>query len=325
MYPYYMKRSLTIPSLKLDEYSSHDSTNFVVESQKKIKKNYSPIQVRPSFGLTLDIHSAHNIPIVDEKTVQERMNEYIRELNNPNPKIIEIARDIMNYAYSYKKLHNAKIRRIRDSVFPFVSSHRYKKFDIYPNPKYNMYVYKIRNSAYKIYNYEKSSAADFLILREILWQKYAYSISRNCEMKIPKIKDYGYVQNNKPDDQFPYSCIFLIEMEWMNIPTLDSQRSTIKETGTCEDTAKRLNNVQTCMETNGFYHNDFHHQNVLLGEDGEIGVIDFGRSDVRPVNFENQDKYRCDKDGNLKTKRQKSSKGGKKKTKRHKSKIERIY
>jgi hypothetical protein len=264
-------------------------------------------KVRPSLSLLsglngppLTIDTSFRPPThVPTKTIKELIDDFKNNIDNQ--KVKKITDDVYRNAYNHQKSVLDIIESLKNEKPK--TTHRSKKIDIYPNPRYNMYVYKRGNSAYKVYNYERSSVADFAILREIIWQKYAYSISQTCKMKVPKIQKYGHAENKYDNEQFneqfPYPCFFLIQMKWIDMPTLKNS----KPKKDCESLATRVNNIQTCMETNGLHHNDYHHENILLGENGEIGVIDFGRSNYESDVLVNKNTYRCDEDGTLKTNR----------------------
>lgn len=288
-----MKRKLSPSGLTIDTGNSENVFGFVPTA--------SPIRnvtkkARPSLlsGLNIDTSVRSPTP-VPTKTVKELIDDFKNNIDKQEVK--NITNDVYRNAYNSQE-------SVLDIIMTFVNetpntTHQRKRFDIYPNPRYNMYVYKRDNSAYKVYNYERSSVADFAILREIIWQKYAHSISQTCEMKVPKIQKYGYAENKYDNEHFPYSCFFLIQMEWIDMPTLKKS----KPKKDCESLAIRVNDIQTCMKTNGLYHNDYHYENILLGENGEIGVIDFGRSNYASDVLVNRNIYHCDKDGKLKTDR----------------------
>ena len=308
-----MKRKLSPSGLTIDTGNSENVFRFVPTA--------SPIRnvtkkARPSLLSGLNIDTSFRPPTsVPTKTIKELIDDFKNNIDNQEVK--NITDDVYKNAYNHQKSVLDIIESLKNEKPK--TTHRRKKFDIYPNPRYNMYVYKRGNSAYKVYNYERSSVADFAILREIIWQKYAHSISQTCKMKVPKIQKYGYAENKYDNEHFPYSCFFLIQMEWIDMPTLKNS----KPKKDCESLATRVNNIQTCMETNGLYHNDYHYENILLGENGEIGVIDFGRSNYESDVLVNRNIYHCDKDGELKTNRIGGRKTRKKTNKKRKQEIKR--
>lgn len=254
-----------------------------------------------------------------EKDLRELIDNF-KTLNHDKPELLNIANDVYQSEYNNQKKTSEVIHYATTECGHPIAVHKYKQFDIVPHPRYSMFVYKdrIKNTAIKIYNYECKPEADFAIIQEIVWQKYAEFISHDCQMKTPKILQYGCGKNENKSEDFIYDCFFFIEMEWMDMPTLDKQYGNINgNQERCNSVAERINSVQQCMENRGLYHNDFHHQNVLLDFDKtdenkiDVGVIDYGRSGSVPYSFENLNMYRCDKKHRLKTLRTVSSKGGK--------------
>ena len=85
-------------------------------------------------------------------------------------------------------------------------------------------------------------------------------------------------------DNYTYDCIWLILMNKMNYKTLAEGVKDIdldnKET--CDNLSKKINNVRSCMEYNGLFHNDYHSENILIDteNDNRIGIIDFGLADT---------------------------------------------
>ncbi len=254
--------------------------------------------------------------------------ENFKTFNNDKEELLEVANDVYTSNYDNQDSVSKFIRNTIKKCGEPIAVHHRRQFDIEPNPKYSAFVYKDtqKNRAIKIYNYDCSDVADFAILQEIVWQKYAERISDICQMKIPAIIRYGRCTNKKLSKRFNRDCLFFIEMEWMNMPTLETQYSNINGNAEkCNSVAERINGVQQCMEDKGLYHNDFHHQNVLLDFNGtdrnniNVGVIDYGKSNMMPDKFENLDIYHCDKKHRLKTMRNGNSKSGGSKRNRRRS------
>jgi hypothetical protein len=56
----------------------------------------------------------------------------------------------------------------------------------------------------------------------------------------------------------------------------------LDDKATCNELSEKINNVRTCMETHGLFHNDYHSENILIDteNDNKIGIIDFGLADT---------------------------------------------
>jgi hypothetical protein len=282
----------------------------------------NPQKKRPNFLSNLFINVNAEPDITGRTTNNNALAELISDfktLNHDKEELLEVANSVYQSEYNNQESVYEFIRNTIETCGKPIAVHQRKQFDILPHPRYSMFVYKDRNknTAIKIYNYECTPEADFAILQEIVWQKYAERISNICQMKTPTIIQYGRCKNEKLSENFMYNCFFFIEMEWMDMPTLDKQYDNINGNAEkCNSVADRINGVQQCMEDKGLYHNDFHHQNVLLDFNGtnrnniNVGVLDYGRSGSVPYGFENLNIYKCDKEHRLKTRRTASSKGG---------------
>ena len=60
-------------------------------------------------------------------------------------------------------------------------------------------------------------------------------------------------------------------MEYIDAPTL-------RKTKKVETLKEKTDLVNDCLKTNNLFHNDYHIENILVGDNDKISVIDYGRA-----------------------------------------------
>jgi len=186
--------------------------------------------------------------------------------------------------------------------FVQIVNHRGRVFNagMLRNPKYDTAVYNIDNTQIlKIINCECGEIESYMIIKELAYQQYAKDLSNSCNFETPTILNYGRIVLNtdirkNPKyrdflDNYTYDCIWFIVMNKMNYKPLSKGIADIDldDKEKCNNLSEKINNVRTCMENNGLFHNDYHSENILIDteNDNKIGIIDFGLADT-----ENSDK-----------------------------------
>lgn len=183
---------------------------------------------------------------------------------------------------------------------------------------------------YKIIHCDDSIFSTFMILKEIAFQQYAYSLSARCNLVIPNIIDYGKV-NFHPTEHQPqgfnrFNATWYIQMDRIPFPNLESQIGDAFVVRYCNEISNRINHAIQCLKENGLYHNDSHTENIFLdltNQNMQIGLIDYDRAEVYNDQLFVNTTYDC----NRLTTKSRKTKGGKtkrRKTKRRKTKRVRL-
>lgn len=236
-------------------------------------------------------------------------NEYPFDENEMNPihkkiiKKIHIIADeingITNNTKFIKILSNYSINTIQRE------GKRERKFDIgnrNTSPEYVSFIFfnNTENKMMKVVLFNENILGDYMVIREIVWQKYATKLSSKCNFKTPNIYNYGKhildqnlkeILKSKIDNRYlqKYNCIWYFTMDKIEYPNLDktvNDHPIITENeNICNSVSNKINKVNECLQTHELYHNDFNQNNVLLNynddnnEDSEIGLIDYGEAD----------------------------------------------
>lgn len=173
-----------------------------------------------------------------------------------------------------------QIKDIYSEVEKEFSSRKRKKYDAYKDFLENSYsisqhnrenensrIYK-KNEENKIMKViEGSLHIEPNIVREITMQKYAYELQDKCDFSVPKIYEYGKILPDVPGA----NVLYYIIMEYIDAPTLRKTDRTGELKGKTES-------INECLKRNNLFHNDYHIENILVGENDKISVIDYGRA-----------------------------------------------
>jgi hypothetical protein len=137
-----------------------------------------------------------------------------------------------------------------------------------------------------IYNKEPSREPTNIlikILSEVYYHQQFSKLQNSCNFKVPNLISYGFIEHNNDssiqirDDEY----MFYIKMKDVNaIPVtnlnkLYNQDEVLDKCKTIETEVDRINN---CLEEHSLYHNDLQSDNVMINENGDITIIDFGES-----------------------------------------------
>jgi hypothetical protein len=160
----------------------------------------------------------------------------------------------------------------RTVLSPFNSSDNTPEF-------YTMNAYKNEGILYKCYDFSMKPGAFIMFLSEVFMQKYAFeNLSKRCDVVIPVIYDY-WLQTIRSDTN--YDSKFIIKMQYLTgfRPLLD-----VSVTNSCDSVAKRINNINACMQRVLFFHNDYNLGNIMFSDkDNKFGLIDFALSAFAPL------------------------------------------
>lgn len=134
------------------------------------------------------------------------------------------------------------------------------------NEKSSIYKKNNKNQIMKVI--EGSSQIEPNIIREITMQKYAYNLRDTCDFDVPQIYKYGKILQ-------PPNVLYYIIMEYIDAPTLSktNKAKTLKE---------KTELVNDCLKRNKLFHNDYHIENILVGKNDKLSVIDYGRATPTP-------------------------------------------
>jgi serine/threonine protein kinase len=189
--------------------------------------------------------------------------------------------------------------------------HRNRQFETceFPAVKYNSSVYvDSQTKIVKIVEYNNNfPCADFDLVKEVATQKYVYDIiAPKCVFRTPRILRFGKVDLDSSSGN--YNCVFFIVME----KVVDPMLKTYLATASAEERIRvndKLTEIKKCLSDNNIYHNDIHEENVMVGTDGSITIIDWGRGSTE---FD----YTKLKDSVTTLKQSVKNNGGRKKTRR---------
>ena len=173
-----------------------------------------------------------------------------------------------------------KIKDIYSAVKKEFSNRKRKIYDVYNDFKDNSYIISQHNRENeKSLIYKKNEENKIMkviegsvhiepnIMREITMQKYAYELQDKCVFSVPEIYEYGKILSERPEA----NVLYYIIMEYIDAPTLRKTDRTGELKGKTES-------INSCLKMNNLFHNDYHIENILVGENDKISVIDYGRA-----------------------------------------------
>lgn len=198
------------------------------------------------------------------------------------------------------------------------SSHAARAFITPQNPTVygDNYIYVNNTYVVKVINYQDNPEAEFDIINEIAMQLYANTLKHTCDINVPNIVNYGKVclsDTEKIHNSFNHNCFFYFTMNKIDDMSLDKFAKTVSP-DICEPVVKKANEVNQCLIEHGLYHNDYHAQNVLADEQGDITILDFGNATDHITDFDDKNtlNIKCGNKGGRKSRGKKY----KRKTKR---------
>lgn len=254
------------------------------------------------FSLALDVDTINQ---AYKKQLSEKENASIDELINTRitNKTVHKLATYIDRTLLVKDINDSK--KEYDNIinnYEYIGTHGPRQFDIMEpnNPYYMSSVYINDKNVVKIFNYNCSNAAEFMIIKEMAYQMYASDLSDKCKFKVPLIKSYGKF-NVKDNSKYRYSCIFYIVMEKINFFKLNDALMKLNIDNNdkllCNKIATRLTELNTCLGNNDLHHNDYHKENIMINvlpnNDIDIALIDYGNADS--IMSEKIWEYTCDK------------------------------
>jgi len=224
------------------------------------------------FALTIDTNISRKRP-----RETESIESYSKKIKSDG--LQKYFTEAMNELKSTNTEENRKIVSDIMRVNKPLVLHRNRQFETceFPAVKYNSSVYvDSQNNIVKIVEYKNNfSCADFDLVKEVATQKYVYDIiAPKCAFRTPRILRFGKVDLDSSSGN--YNCVFFIVME----KVVDPMLKTYLETASAEERIRvndKLTEIKKCLSDNNIYHNDIHEENVMVGTDGSITIIDWGR------------------------------------------------
>lgn len=287
--------------------------------QEEYQEEYQePKRRRPKF-VPIDIEAEPiNMISNDDELLQI---EEILSKNITTPAILEIALDIsrkiegnVNNITSKEELLELlkfveKDNNDDDDIIRITFHNRY--FDnmvIKNHGKLHGYMTKIiehDGGIYKIFLYDCGNIPTSILITELAMQEYSSFIAPRCTYQSPELLQYGkYIlsddelnslrHNNalyrgeSPDA--PFRCLFYFKMTKLNYPTLREMLGKEKFNNESERKilSSKITDIIGCMEKNQLYHNDLNTSNILVNDNNDIGIIDYGQSssDLRQLDVD---------------------------------------
>ena len=157
--------------------------------------------------------------------------------------------------------------------------------NVYNPPVYKSRIYIDDGVIIKVYNYDCDNMVekcDSIIINEIASQIYADKYLK-CNIKIPKIFNYGKIENPMIDEDYPYNTFFFIIMEnispYIQLGNLKNKNLTVSQ---CDMINKSVLDATKCLIDSGFNHNDLHNENIFIDLENikNVGLIDFGKTSI---------------------------------------------
>ena len=254
----------------------------------------------------------------------DNKNIYSKEYNNliletinsniKNEKIKKIAIDILNNIVSQESDKNEEIFNIKDYIIkifdPKKNIHFAREFDLNkhltPNGKHPE---KLRHytailerddNIIKVFNYQCSHYADFMIILEIAFHLYSSSITERCKYETPNIKNYGRFKlssTERDEKNFDFNCIFYITMSKIQYKQLKDYIDIFEENSElCYTFEGKIKAIDKCMNEHSLYHNDLGKNNIFIDENNydNIGIIDYGVATYKQFSAPDYNKkYEC--------------------------------
>lgn len=248
----------------------------------------------------------------------EDIIDFLYPTDNNTPVNLKIKNDIYAIANETINTTNTYLNKFKKLLkeYEIMQKHRDKQnrrqfFDMQTLDKQNIIQFasfilfeKDYERCMKVIMFNENAIGDYMVIREIVWQKYAFTLTSHekCDFKTPKIYEYGKIKYNDNDvNEITELCddktfqtnlpkyntlwyftmdnieYFDLEKAINNIPLLTENKQI------CDGVSAGINDLNQCLHENGLNHNDFNKKNVLLGfnqkNNLEIGLIDYGEAD----------------------------------------------
>ena len=221
---------------------------------------------------------------------QEALTVYANISSNTNDSQIE--RYVLDQLAEQSNMicaHNARAFAVQGQTVPYhIPSH------------YCVHIYNgmTPDTVVKVYNYMCDDVSEFNIIKEIGAQIYASKVlASRCNFEVPEVGRYGKIELEKMTVEeatnlrinFPSGCIIFFEMSRVTYNSLkdfllNSDLNDPNFDMMMERLSERLTSIKNCMESDNFYHNDFHQENIfvrpLSSGDFHVSVIDYGLADA---------------------------------------------
>jgi hypothetical protein len=265
---------------------------------------------RPKF-VPIDVES----PLINMNSNDDELLsiEEILSKNITTPTILEIAFDISrkiegNINNLTSKEEFLELLRFNSENIITFHNRYFDNMVIKNHGKLHGYMTKIiehDGGIYKIFLYDCGNIPTSILITELAMQEYSSFIAPKCSYQSPKLLQYGkYIlsddelnslrHNNalyrgeSPDA--PFRCLFYFKMTKLNFSTLREMLGSTKFNDENERKmlSSKITNIIGCMENNQLYHNDLNTSNILVNNNNDIGIIDYGQSssDLRQLDVD---------------------------------------
>ena len=121
------------------------------------------------------------------------------------------------------------------------------------------------------YNKNESDIIEEKIMQEVYYQKEFYKMRKTCNFNMPKLIQYGELYTDEPNKKRYYILMEFIQHELIT-------KSLHSHSQNCQNLETKVKTINSCLEQNNLYHNDLHHENIMVDADDNITIIDFGEA-----------------------------------------------
>ncbi len=259
----------------------------------------------PKFALTIDPNAEIEKPDFDgesDKVTQDQITEYIKEIvedntNYSDPKRVKKLTEFIDTVRDIGE--DAGLRILKSKMEPINTHNQGRRVFMFGNihklPQLYSYNFSFDNTFIKIFQY-KNPILDITCAFEVFMQKEIYETENICNVKIPKIIDYGkFILTNEQMEHINKFSLykiekgnhfFFIKMELLNMKQIINLHKYLKkinrhDTETFENVANKINKLSNCIhDSKGIYHNDYNNgDNILFDNTNhDLILVDFGRA-----------------------------------------------
>ena len=223
-----------------------------------------PLKLKPSFTLDMETIGA---------TQKEQSNMGMNDITlTPSEKITIIKKpfDLQKIPDNFGK-NDVSMKKIKQK---FTKNQSGKEFGV----RLEFYKNTDESKFTKIFTYDKedSNIIEDKILQEVYYHEMFYNSRKTCDFMIPELIQYGNLDTNHS-----WESSFYIQMEFIQSDMFKKSM----QSNNCKNLEEKVKTINKCLEERNLYHNDLHHENILVDKNNNIIIIDFGEASNTPVNF----------------------------------------